>query len=197
MKRPFDILLSALGLVATSPLWLIVSIATRFQGRGGVFYEQERWGRGGTTFTVRKFRTMRVSDGPIRPVEAGDPRVTTVGRVLRAMGLDELPQLLAIFRGEMSFVGPRPLAVGEVVRTETGEMVPYEQVPGFQERLAVRPGLTGPTTIFLPKDTPPHIKFARDVAYIEERTFLGDVRLVILSIWISLRGRWESRGPKV
>lgn len=190
-------MVAAIGLVVTSPLWVVVAVMARLQGRGGVFYRQERWGRGGGTFVVRKFRTMRPTDGPIEQASSSDPRVTSIGRVLRSMGLDELPQLLAILAGDMSFVGPRPLAVGEVVRDQAGRPVLYEEVPGFEERLSVRPGLTGPTTIYLPKDASPAEKFARDVAYIYERTFLGDVKLVTLSIWISLRGRWESRVPKL
>lgn len=198
LKRPLDLILSLVALVATAPMWPIVAVAAKLQGRGPVFYRQERWGRGGTTFVVRKFRTMTPStDGTIRQVEAGDPRVTKVGRVLRASGLDELPQLLSILRGDMSFVGPRPLAVGETVTAADGTFHMYEEVPGFDARLAVRPGLTGLTTIYLPKDAPPTEKFAYDLKYIEGRSFLGDIKLVILSVWISLRGGWERRGPKL
>lgn len=198
LKRPFDIALAFIGLVITAPLWPIVAIAAKLQGPGPMFYEQERWGRGRSTFVVRKFRTMSTPSGaPIEQSRPNDPRVTRIGRVLRSGGLDELPQLVAILRGDMSFVGPRPLAVGEVVRDGRGNLIPYEQVPGFEGRLVVRPGLTGPSTVYLPKDASPAAKFARDLLYIEERSFLGDARLVVLSIWISLRGRWESREAKL
>jgi lipopolysaccharide/colanic/teichoic acid biosynthesis glycosyltransferase len=198
LKRSFDVLISMIGLVITSPLWPIVAIAAKLQGPGSVFYEQQRWGRGGSKFVVRKFRTMSTQkDARIEQSVANDPRVTRIGRVLRSAGLDELPQLFSILRGDMSFVGPRPLAVGELVRDASGELIPYEQVPGFTGRLAVRPGLTGPSTVYLPKDASPAEKFASDLRYIEERTFVGDLRLVLLSIAISLRGRWESREPKL
>ena len=196
-KRALDVGLASIALVVTAPLWVLATIAARAQGRGPVFYRQQRWGRAGAPFTVRKFRTMTPSVGQIEPASVADPRVTPIGGVLRRSGLDELPQLLAIIKGEMSFVGPRPLAIGEVVRDAGGTVTSYEVIPGFAERLAVRPGLTGPTTIYLPKDAPPAEKFARDLEYIESRTLWGDVKLILLSIWISLRGRWEDRAPKL
>jgi lipopolysaccharide/colanic/teichoic acid biosynthesis glycosyltransferase len=197
LKRLFDVLLSVVALLITAPLWPFVALAAKLQGRGPILYRQQRWGRGGSVFVVRKFRTMTPTTGVVEQAQLGDLRVTRIGRVLRSGGLDELPQLLAILRGDMSFVGPRPLAVGEVVRGVEGEMISYEEVPGFEARLAVRPGLTGLSTIYLPKDAPPAEKFASDLRYIEERSFLGDMRLVVLSTWISLRGRWESRDPKL
>jgi lipopolysaccharide/colanic/teichoic acid biosynthesis glycosyltransferase len=133
----------------------------------------------------------------VQQATVGDPRITKVGRILRGTGLDELPQLFAILRGDMSFVGPRPLAVGEIVRDGTGRPVPYEDIPGFRERLEMRPGLTGTSTIFLPKDAPPEQKFQRDLDYIAHRSFMGDLRLIFLSVWISVRGRWEMRGDKL
>jgi lipopolysaccharide/colanic/teichoic acid biosynthesis glycosyltransferase len=126
-----------------------------------------------------------------------DPRITRVGRILRAMGLDELPQLLNIFRGEMSFVGPRSLAVGEIVKDEKGIVVKYEDIPGFLERLCVRPGLTGLATIYIPSDAIPRRKFRYDLLYIRKQSFWLDVRLIVLSFWISFRGKWETRGKKV
>lgn len=198
-KRSLDVVLALLGLVLSAPIWPIAAAANRLQGDGPLFYEQARWGRDGTTFVVRKFRTMVPvsTDTEIRQAEPRDPRVTRVGRVLRAAGLDEVPQLLAILRGDMSFVGPRPLAVGERVRSGNGDLVPYEDVPGFRERLQVRPGLTGSATVFLPKDADPETKFSYDLRYIHERTMFGDLKLILLSLWISVRGRWERRDPKI
>jgi len=112
------------------------------------------------------------------------------------MGLDELPQLFHIFKGEMSFVGPRSLAVGEIVKDGRGNVVEYENVPGFWERLSVRPGLTGMATVYLPKDVPPQRKFRYDLLYIRKQSFWLDVRLIVLSFWISFRGKWETRGKK-
>jgi lipopolysaccharide/colanic/teichoic acid biosynthesis glycosyltransferase len=111
--------------------------------------------------------------------------------------MDELPQLVSIWLGRMSLVGPRALAVGEIVVDADGRRINYEQVRGFYERLAVRPGLTGVATIFLPKDAHPRRKFRYDLFYIRRQSFWFDVRLIALSLWISVRGRWETRAGKV
>jgi lipopolysaccharide/colanic/teichoic acid biosynthesis glycosyltransferase len=198
-KRAFDIFFSAIGLVVTAPLWPFVALAAKFQGPGPIFFRQQRWGRGGTRFEVVKFRTMTPSadTDPIRPTSAGDVRVTSVGRVLRKMGLDELPQLISILKGDMSFVGPRPLAVGEEIVDPEGKLVSYEDVPGFAERLSVRPGLTGATTVYVPRDSSPMEKFEADLRYIEQRTFAGDLRLFLVSIANSVGGRWDRGTRKV
>jgi lipopolysaccharide/colanic/teichoic acid biosynthesis glycosyltransferase len=196
LKRPIDVALSAIGIALSSPLWLVAAVAILVDGGGPVFYRQERWGKGATKFSVSKFRTMRPSDGPVTQAGVDDPRVTRVGRVLRAMGLDELPQLLSILNGDMSLVGPRALAVGEVVTVPSGATTRYEDLPGFTERLQVRPGLTGWATVHLAKDVPAFEKFQADLRYIEEQSLWLDVRLIAVSLWISVRGRWESRDQK-
>ncbi|MEA2453518.1 MAG: hypothetical protein QOG04_2228 [Actinomycetota bacterium] len=196
LKRPLDIILAALGIALSSPLWLISAVLVLVDGGGPIFYRQERWGRGATTFWVSKFRTMRPSGGPVTPAGVDDPRVTKVGRVLRAMGLDELPQLLSILNGDMSLVGPRALAVGEAVTVPSGATTRYEDLPGFEERLQVRPGLTGWATVHLPKDVPAFDKFQADLRYLDEQSLRLDLQLIGLSLWISLRGRWESRDKK-
>jgi lipopolysaccharide/colanic/teichoic acid biosynthesis glycosyltransferase len=136
-------------------------------------------------------------DHGIKQARENDRRVTRVGRILRAMGLDELPQIINILLGQMSFVGPRSLAVGEIVEDEQGRALAYETVPGFWERLMVRPGLTGLATIYIPKDATPRRKFRYDLYYIRKQSFWFDLRLIVLSFWISFRGKWESRGRKV
>lgn len=200
LKRPFDVLAAALLLLAASPLMLLVAIVIKLEDRGPVFYRQERWGRGASRYTVSKFRTM-VSHSDARygilPARENDHRITRVGKVLRATGVDELPQLVAILMGKMSFVGPRALAVGEIVLDEVGNHVPYESMRAFLPRLTVRPGLTSPATILLPKDASPATKFSYDLMYISRRSFWGDVRIILLSFWISATGRWETRGGKV
>ena len=198
MKRPLDVGLSLLMLVCSAPVWALVALAIKLEDGGPVFYRQRRWGRSGGEFSVRKFRTM-VADadqrfGP-RQAREGDDRVTGVGRVLRSWGVDELPQLISIFLGEMSFVGPRALAIGE--RDADGNPLHYERVAGFVERLAVRPGLTGIATVYLPKDAPVHRKFHVDRLYIRRQSFWLDVRLIMASFWISFRGNWETRERKL
>jgi lipopolysaccharide/colanic/teichoic acid biosynthesis glycosyltransferase len=182
------------------PVSLPLSLAVKLEDGGPVFYRQERWGKGGTRFQAYKFRTMAPGsdrDFGITQAMEMDPRVTRIGRILRAMGLDELPQLLSILRGDMSFVGPRSLAVGEIVRDGEGGVVSYEEVPGFRERLRVRPGLTGLATVYIPKDSPPARKFRYDLLYIQKRSLCLDLRLIALSFWISFRGKWESRSNKI
>lgn len=199
LKRPLDIVLSSLMLIVSAPVWLLIALAIKLEDGGPVFYLQERWGRGGTTFTVRKFRTM-IPDSDKRygilQARANDNRITRVGAFLRATGMDELPQLINIWKGDMSFVGPRALAVGETILDANGNRIAYEQVPGFYERMAVRPGLTSVATIFIPKDSNPRRKFRYDLLYIRNLSFGLDIWLILLSFWISFRGKWETRGKK-
>jgi len=200
LKRPLDVILSAVMIILSIPVSLPLALLIKLEDGGPIFYRQERWGRNGTRFRAYKFRTMVANsdkDFGIKQAIENDPRITRVGRILRAMGLDELPQIINIFSGEMSFVGPRSLAVREIVRDEKGTIIDYENVPGFMERLAVRPGLTSPATIYIPKDVSPHRKFRYDLLYIRRQSFWLDLRLIILSFWISFRGKWETRGQKV
>jgi len=199
LKRSLDFLLSATMLILSSPICLPIALAIKLEDRGPVFYLQQRWGRGGIRFKAYKFRTMVPNsdqDYGIKLAEENDSRITKVGRVLRAMGLDELPQILNILRGDMSFVGPRSLAIGEIVTDRKGRVVQYENVPFFWDRLRVRPGLTGIATIYIPKDSPPERKFRYDLLYIRKQSFWLDLRLIALSFWISFRGKWETRGKK-
>lgn len=133
--------------------------------------------------------------GPLQAT-SNDPRVTRVGRILRATAMDELPQLWNIFRGDMSFVGPRALLPGEIEVNGSGEMITLEEIQGFEERHRVRPGLTGLAQVFASRDVPRPQKFRYDLFYIKKQSFLLDLKLIALSIWISLRGKWEYRGHK-
>ena len=109
LKRPLDVILSTLMLILCLPVSLPIALAIKMEDGGPMFYRQERWGRGGSRFKAYKFRTMVPTsdlDFGLKQATENGPRITRVGRILRAMGLDELPQLINIFRGEMSFVGP-------------------------------------------------------------------------------------------
>ena len=199
LKRPLDIILSSFMLIVSLPVSVLIALAIKMEDGGSILYRQERWGRNGSRFRSYKFRTMVPNsdrDYGIKQASENDSRITKVGRILRAMGLDELPQLINIFKGDMSFVGPRSLAVGEIVKDGKGHPVEYENVPYFLERLAVRPGLTGLATVYLPKDVPPLRKFRYDLLYIRKQSFWLDLRLIFLSFWISFRGKWETRGNK-
>lgn len=198
-KRMLDVMLSGLGLVLSSPLWVLAAAAITLEDGGPVFYSQDRVGHGGRHFRVLKFRSMiphaEAAVGALQ-ASAHDPRVTRVGRFMRATAFDELPQLLSIFRGDMSFVGPRALRPGEIEVRGGGRMEALEEVPGFAIRCRVRPGLTGVAQIYAPRDIPRRQKFRYDRVYIEQQSFLLDVRLIALSFWITFRGTWEARGRK-
>ena len=150
MKRTFDFLASSLGLCLLSPLFLVVAIAIRIDSPGPVFFRQDRVGKDGENFLIYKFRSMVANASEIGPLitTAGDARITRVGRFLRRTKLDELPQLLNVWRGEMSLVGPRP------------EVPTYVALYNERQRevLSVRPGITDPASI----------------AYADEEEILGE-----------------------
>ena len=199
LKRVMDVTLASAGLVIAAPIWLAITLAVKLEDGGPVFYVQNRWGRGKRPFKVYKFRSM-VPDADRRfgAVQARehDPRITRVGRILRATSLDELPQLLNIWRGQMSWVGPRALPINERQVKDRDE-VPDDEIEGFDARCSVRPGLTGIAQIFAPRDVSRRHKFRYDRFYIERQSLRLDVTLIALSCWISLRLRWEDRGHKL
>lgn len=199
LKRPFDLILSGLGILLSSPLWVVIILLILIDDGWPVFYFQERVGKGGRRFKVIKFRTMiREAEQAGEPVQASenDPRVTRMGRFLRKTALDELPQLLNILKGEMSFVGPRALRPEEK-EVRGDKVVPLSQLPGYQQRHQVVPGLTGLAQVYLPADAPRQKKLRYDLLYVRKRSFYLDIKLILLSFWISFRGRWESREKKI
>ena len=147
-----------------------------------------------------KFRSMirdaEKDTGPVQAVE-NDPRITRIGKLLRATAMDELPQLVNILKGDMSFVGPRSLRPKEKEVHGNPDETNIEDVPGYEERLAVRPGLTGVAQVYLPTDALRKEKFRYDLDYIKNQSFLFDLKLIILSFWITFRGKWQSREKKV
>jgi sugar transferase (PEP-CTERM system associated) len=139
VKRVFDLTVSILLCALTAPIMVATAIAIRAESEGPVIYRQERVGRAGRRFTVLKFRSMRADaekDGVARWASAGDPRVTRIGKLIRTLRIDELPQLLNVLSGEMSFVGPRPERPSFVAQLK-------EQIPFYDLRHSVKPGLTG------------------------------------------------------
>jgi len=199
LKRAFDVALAGAGLIGSAPLWALFAVAIKLEDRGPVFFRQERVGLRGRGFIALKFRSMRpdaeAGVGAVQAVEH-DPRVTRVGRVMRATAMDELPQLWNIFRGDMSFVGPRALRRGEIETKSDGVMERLEEVPGFAARITVRPGLTGIAQVYAPRDLPRRQKFRYDRLYVRRRSWWLDARLILLSFWISVLGTWEARGRK-
>jgi len=193
LKRPFDVSLSFIGIIISIPLWILFSLLIWLEDRGPIFYPQYRVGKNGKIFKVRKFRSMiknaEESTGAIWAKE-NDPRVTKVGRILRATAMDELPQLLSILKGDMSFVGPRPERPELVTEFNGG-------IPNYDRRHLVKPGLTGIAQVFGKYDTPPQHKLKYDLLYIKNQSFWLDLKLIFLSFWITFRGKWESRKKKI
>ena len=198
-KRLLDVGLSGVGLVLSSPVWAGMAALVKLEDGGPIFYGQERVGEGGRIFHAYKFRSM-IPDAEARvgalQASEHDPRVTRIGRLMRATAMDELPQLWSIFVGDMSFVGPRALRPGEIEARGDGTHEKLEDVAGFAERHSIRPGLTGVAQIYAPRDISRRNKFRYDRVYIKRRGFGLDVRLILLSFWITFRGRWEHRGDK-
>lgn len=199
LKRSFDVLVSGLGLLLSSPLWLVIAAAIKLEDGGDIFYNPQRVGKNGRLFRAYKFRSMIPDAGKTTPnvqAVADDPRVTRIGKILRATAMDELPQLINIFLGDMSFVGPRALLPNEVeVHAANEDTADLERL--FRERSRVTPGLTGIAQIFAPRDVPRRKKFRYDLFYVRKQSFLLDMKLIFLSFWITFRGKWESRDHKL
>jgi lipopolysaccharide/colanic/teichoic acid biosynthesis glycosyltransferase len=200
LKRAFDIFLSLVGIIGSSPLWILFALAVLIEDGLPIFYLQNRVGKNGRIFKGIKFRSMikdaEKDSGPVQAVE-NDPRVTKVGRLLRATAMDELPQLINILKGDMSFVGPRALRPAEKEVRGSPEETEIEKIPSYQERLAVRPGLTGLAQVYLPGEALRSEKFQYDLLYIKKQSFFLDLKLIFLSFCITFRGKWESRDKKV
>lgn len=204
LKRPFDILLSSLGIILALPLWLLIVLAIWKEDGRPILYRSNRVGKRCRVFTAFKFRSMIVdSDQQFALLQAAenDQRITRVGKILRATAMDEFPQLWNVFKGDMSMVGPRALLPAEIevkgfLSNGGTEAVPLEKIPGYRKRHSVRPGLTGAAQIYAPRDVARRQKFRYDMIYIKQQNLWLDVKLIILSFWIALRGRWESRTNK-
>lgn len=173
-KRAFDIVCASIALVIASPFLIATAIAVKAEDGGPVFYRQVRLTRDGKQFKILKFRSMRVDaekDGVARLASEHDDRITRVGHIIRAIRFDELPQLLNILRGDMSFVGPRP------ERPEIAAQ--YEQeMPAFSLRLQVKAGLTGTAQVYGRYNTEPKDKLKMDLMYINNMSPLEDLRLM-------------------
>jgi lipopolysaccharide/colanic/teichoic acid biosynthesis glycosyltransferase len=193
LKRTFDLLLASVGMLLFAPVAAAIAALIKLDDGGPVFFAQDRVGVGCRVFRVLKFRSM-VADAERHtgPVQAAvdDPRVTRVGRLLRATAMDELPQLWSILKGDMSFVGPRPLRPGERDRTAEGE-VALSDIPGYVERHRVRPGLTGLAQVYAARDLRRAGKFRYDLLYRRRASFCLDLSLIARSIAITALARWD------
>lgn len=180
IKRAADVILSLIAIVISSPFMAITAIAIKAYDKGPALYKQERLTTNGKKFKLIKFRSMiqdAEKDGVARLASEGDSRITPVGRFIRKTRLDELPQLFNIFKGDMSFVGPRP------ERPEIAAQ--YEKdMPEFALRLQVKAGLTGYAQVYGKYNTPPYDKVQMDLMYIANQSLLEDLRLMLMTFKI-------------
>jgi exopolysaccharide biosynthesis polyprenyl glycosylphosphotransferase len=211
LKRIMDLALAALGMALTWPLWVITAAAVKLDSRGPVFFRQERLGKDGKPFQIIKFRTMIAdaeSNGP-QFASQGDQRITRVGRILRKLRLDEMPQMYNILKGEMSFIGPRPER--EVFIREFRKTVPdlregrrptdpqgvhvlcgyRERIPYYSYRLLVKPGISGWAQVMHPysatlEETKEKLQY--DLYYIKNMSWVLDLAILLKTIRIVLFG---------
>lgn len=183
VKRIFDIIISVLGLVFTSWIFLIVAIAIKLEDGGSVFYRQDRCTKGGKVFSILKFRSMVEHDeiGKLHITEHKDKRITKVGYVIRKTKIDELPQLVNILKGDMSLVGPRP------ERPELIEDI-LKDIPEYTFRTTVKAGLTGYAQVHGDYHTDFLEKLRWDMIYIENYSLLLDLKIVLMTIPTLIRG---------
>ena len=181
-KRALDLFVSSLGILVTSPFMLIIALCIYAYDRGPVLFKQERLTLGGRVFTLYKFRSMVVDaekDGIARLASKNDVRITPIGKIIRAIRFDELPQLFNIFKGDMSLVGPRP------ERPEIAEEY-ASTLPNFSYRLKTKAGLTGYAQVMGKYNTTPQDKLLLDLMYIENYSFLLDIRILLMTVKIFL-----------
>ena len=179
VKRTFDIVASLLGLIVASPFMLIIALAIKCYDGGPVFFTQDRLTEGGRVFKVYKFRSMRVEKPKDEycMTRKNDDRITPVGKIIRNIHFDELPQLLNILKGDMSVVGPRPEC--PKLAAEYTKMIPE-----FDFRLKVKAGLTGYAQVYGKYNTTPYDKLKLDLTYIKKYSFLLDLQLIIMTFKI-------------
>ena len=184
LKRALDVGLALVGLVLSSPVWVGAALVILLTDGPPMFFHQDRLGRGGKVFKLKKFRTMRRGENPIADLPPSrDPRLTRVGRLLRATALDELPALLHILKGDMSFVGPRALPL------EMHDQATLDE-PRFPQRLDAVPGLTGVAQLYLPRHCPPRRRLRYDLVYIRKAGLWLDIRLMLIAGCNTLTGSW-------
>lgn len=180
VKRLSDIIMSLMGLIIASPFMLVIAAAIKLEDHGPVFYKQKRCTKDGKVFEILKFRSMIVNaeqSGISVPATDRDPRITKVGRVIRATRFDELPQIINILKGEMSVVGPRPERI-EHVREYSAE------IPEFKYRMAVKGGLTGYAQVYGKYNTTPYDKLKLDLLYIQNYSIFLDLEIILKTVQV-------------
>jgi lipopolysaccharide/colanic/teichoic acid biosynthesis glycosyltransferase len=187
--RALDIAVAAAGLVLGSPILLVATIAIRLESPGSPIYRQRRIGRDGEPFEMLKLRTMvsgAEHQGAGLAVNAGDPRITRVGHVLRRFSIDELPNLVNVLRGEMSVVGPRP-----TIQAQVDQYTPLQR-----RRLEVKPGITGWAQINGRATLPWHERIELDVWYVDHRTLRLDLAILWKTVRLLVTGEGLYKGDR-
>ena len=191
----FDLSIISLAHIVLFPvwiaLWIVIPTLIWMNDRGPIFYKQPRLGKHGETIKVIKFRTMVVDAASLGPAWTlqNDPRITRIGRFLRKTALDELPELISIIKRDMSLVGPRALDVRE-------QKILESEIPGFERRLVVSPGLTGLAQIYDKFDIAQD-KLRYDLLYINKMSVWLDLMILVLSVRNTLLSRWDNRDGKI
>jgi lipopolysaccharide/colanic/teichoic acid biosynthesis glycosyltransferase len=187
--RALDIAVAAVGLVLSSPILLVATIAIRLESTGSPIYRQRRIGRDGEPFEMLKLRTMvsgAEHHGAGMAVNFGDPRITRVGHVLRRFSIDELPNLVNVLRGEMSVVGPRP-----TIQAQVDQYTPLQR-----RRLEVKPGITGWAQINGRASLPWHERIELDIWYVDHRTLRLDLAIIWKTVRLLVTGEGLYKGDR-
>ena len=193
-KRPLDLSILVLSHLLLGPIlilmWILIPLSILIMDGRPILFRQVRVGKDGYVFTMVKFRTMEVDSLISGPgwTEPGDHRVTNIGALLRRTALDEIPQMISIWKGDMSFVGPRALPV--YMHDDYLKLVPE-----FGKRLSVLPGATGYSLLNLPRHCSPQDRLKWDLKYINEASLFLDIKLIVLTFCYSILGFW-GRGKR-
>ncbi|HBG5344825.1 TPA: sugar transferase [Clostridioides difficile] len=182
-QRIVDLVLSIIGLVIGLPLIAIFGILIKIEDKGPITYKQERLGKCGRRFYIYKLRSMRTDAEKFGAqwAEKDDPRITKVGKFIRKTRIDEIPQLFNILKGDMGLIGPRPERPNFTVQFN-------EEIPGFINRLAIKPGLTGWAQVNGGYEITPEEKLKEDIYYIKNRSILLDFKILFKTVKVVLTG---------
>lgn len=182
-QRITDIVLCLIALIIGIPLMVIFGVLIKIEDNGPAVYKQERVGKGGKCFYLYKLRSMRTDAEKFGAqwAEKDDPRITKVGKFIRKTRIDEIPQLFNILRGDMGIIGPRPERPMFTVQFD-------EEIPGFINRLSVKPGLTGWAQVNGGYEATPAEKLEDDLYYIKNRSFLLDMKIIFKTVGVVLTG---------
>ncbi|RDY27477.1 sugar transferase [Romboutsia weinsteinii] len=183
-KRSFDIIGSVSGLLIGIPFMIIFGLLVKLEDGGPILYKQERLGRSGKVFYIYKIRSMRIDAekiGGAQWAQKDDPRITKTGNFIRKTRIDEIPQLLNILKGDMSIIGPRP---------ERPELTNQfeEEIPGFINRLVIKPGLTGWAQVNGGYEMTPKEKLKWDINYINNMSFVMDIKIIFKTVKVVFTG---------